>query len=277
MGRTRANTAFGDTGPAPRLEFEKGRRGLRGSLPTCMDFGVESKRNILHPSGFFCSNCKFYENEISSGKTKKIKRDSHAYACQANHYDWVYPREKWTVSGNQFMSVEEIRQEEERIQKQERADTRAARKRKHEAISISFPLDEEDDVMEGAPSQKNIPNEGDIDSSDNNDESQEIAVLPSLLLAYNNASNVDNQPASNVDNQPVIIQKLREQIAVLELKIAGLRRSVCRWRNRCKDLSENEVGANGSTLIECANDAVEHLMPSECRFLQVSGHRSDKA
>jgi len=77
--------------------------------------------------------------------------------------------------------------------------------------------------MEGAPSQKNIPNEGDIDSSDdNNDESQEIAVLPSLLLTYNNASNVDNQPASNVDNQPVIIRKLREQIAVLELKIAGL-------------------------------------------------------
>jgi len=109
MGRTCTNTAFGDTGPAPRLEFEKGQRGLRGSLPTCMDFGVESKRNILHPSGFFCSNCKWYENEISSGKTKKIKRDSHAYACQANHYDWVYPREKWTVKGgNQFMPVEEI-------------------------------------------------------------------------------------------------------------------------------------------------------------------------
>ncbi len=71
MGRTRVNTSFGDTAPAPRLEFEKGQRGLHGSKPTCMDFGVGYKRKILHPSGYFCSNCYWYENEITAEEGRK--------------------------------------------------------------------------------------------------------------------------------------------------------------------------------------------------------------
>jgi len=47
-----------------------------------------------------------------SGGGKRIKHDSHVYACQATHYNWVYPQEKWTVSPNQFMSVDEICKEE---------------------------------------------------------------------------------------------------------------------------------------------------------------------
>jgi len=108
MGRTRSNTVFGDTGPVPQLDFEKGRRGLRGTKPTCTDFGVDQKRNVLHPAGYFCSNCYWYENEVMAGRGKRVKRNSQAYACQSNHYDWVYPREKWTVLRNRFMSVKEI-------------------------------------------------------------------------------------------------------------------------------------------------------------------------
>jgi len=122
MGRTRSNMSFGDTGPVPKLDFEKGRRGLRGSTPTCIDFGVGWKRNVLHPSGYFCSNCYWYENEVMAGRSRRVKRNSHAYACQSNHYDWAYPREKWTVCGKNFMSVQEIREEEDRLQKEEVAN-----------------------------------------------------------------------------------------------------------------------------------------------------------
>jgi len=116
MGRTCSNTSFGDKTPAPRLDFNKGGCVLCGRAPvapTCTDFGVGNKRNVLHPTGYFCSNCYWYENEIMAGRGKRIKCDSQAYACQSNHYDWAYPREKWTVKGNHFMSANEIRSEEE--------------------------------------------------------------------------------------------------------------------------------------------------------------------
>ena len=99
MGRTRSNKLFGNTDPPPKLEFEK-CHSQQGTNPTCTDFGVGQKQLVLHPTGYFCSNCDWYECQIMSGGGKWIKRDSHVYACQANHYDWVYPQEKWTVMGN---------------------------------------------------------------------------------------------------------------------------------------------------------------------------------
>ena len=169
------------------------------------------------------------------------------------------------------MPVEEIRQEEEKMKKQERANARASRKQKHQASSIYFPLEDEDEdvVMEAAPSTKGITGEGIVGCSDDSDDCQEIAVLPLLLQANDNASNVNNQPA--------IIQQLREQIEMLERNVVGLKKSVCRWRNRYNDVMEKMVVEKGSTMIECANDAVEHLMQSEYRFMKLSGCRSDKA
>jgi len=117
MGRMRSNTSFGNTTPAPKLDFERGWHGLCSRKPTCTDFGIGHKRNVLHPSGYFCSNCKWYENAVMAGQGNRVKHDSQAYACQANHYDWAYPREKWTVVGNHFMPIHKIEKEEERLQK----------------------------------------------------------------------------------------------------------------------------------------------------------------
>jgi len=87
MGRTRSNKQFGNTDAAPKLEFEK-RWSQRGSTnPTCIHFGVSSKRRILYPTCYFCSNCKWYKDQISSGGGTRIKHDGQKYACQANHYD----------------------------------------------------------------------------------------------------------------------------------------------------------------------------------------------
>jgi len=91
MGRTRSNKQFGNTDPTPTLEFERRRSQRGGTNPTCIHFGVGPKRLILYPTGYFCRNCEWYEDQISSGGGNRIKCDSHKYGCQAKHYDWVYP------------------------------------------------------------------------------------------------------------------------------------------------------------------------------------------
>jgi len=50
------------------------------------------------------------------------------YVHQANHYDWVYPQEKWTVLGNHFLTVNEIHQEEERCHQEAEGEKRACKK-----------------------------------------------------------------------------------------------------------------------------------------------------
>jgi len=67
---------------------------------------------------------------------KQIKRDSHVYACQANHYNWVYPQEKWVVMGNWFLTVDEIHQEEERWCWEIEGEKRACKKHKYEAVLL---------------------------------------------------------------------------------------------------------------------------------------------
>ncbi len=42
-----------------------------------------------------------------------MNKERQLCSCQTNHYDWVHPREKWTVAGNWFLTVNEIHQEEE--------------------------------------------------------------------------------------------------------------------------------------------------------------------
>jgi len=60
------------------------------------------------------------------------------------------------------------------------------------------------------------------------------------------------------------------------MKIVGLWKSVSCWRNQYGELMEKEVEDKGSIMIECATDAVEHLMQSENQFMKVSGQRSNK-
>jgi hypothetical protein len=56
--------------------------------PTCLVFGPH--REILYQGFFFCSNCKLYEDAISSGGfSKKLNRDSRHFICQANHFYYV--------------------------------------------------------------------------------------------------------------------------------------------------------------------------------------------
>ena len=81
MGRTRSNKQFGNTDTAPKLEFKKCQSQRGSTNPACIHFGVGSKRLILYPTGYFCSNCKSYEDHISSGGGKKIKCDGQKYAC----------------------------------------------------------------------------------------------------------------------------------------------------------------------------------------------------
>jgi len=226
MGRTRSNTSFGDTKPAPRVDLNKGQRSLRSKapiFPTCLDFGVNIKRKVLHPTGYFCWNCKWYEDAIMSGSGgNKVKQDSQRYACRANHYDWAYPREKWTVIGNHFMSANEIRSEEARLQQEEIANARASRKRRHEAISISDVLEDdgEDNMVEKAALEDagqevsvitDKANGGLCSDADDTD-ACEVAVSPAVVFNVN-----DNAIAGIDNNHPQItLDRLREQVAQLE-------------------------------------------------------------
>jgi len=69
MGGTIKNKSFGDTNPPPKLEFEK-CCSRRGANPMCTNFFFVCKQLVLHPTGYFCSNCKWYENQIMSGGGK---------------------------------------------------------------------------------------------------------------------------------------------------------------------------------------------------------------
>jgi len=155
-----------------------------------------------------------------AGQGNRIKRDSQEYACQANHYDWAYPREKWTVIGNHFMPVHEIQKEEERLQKEEAANARRSCKRKH-AISISFPLEDEDEVGDVCHYDKNVAKdtrkEGSPDTSDVEDAEKyggsAAAVMPLMLTSDRNDSIVGN-------NHPELLQQLREKVEHLEKEVA---------------------------------------------------------
>ena len=204
MGRTRSSKSFGDTSPPPKFEFDK-RRSRRGTNPTCTDFGVGQKRLILHPSGYFCSNCEWYKNQVMSGGGKRIKRDSRVYACQANHYDWVYPREKWTVSGgNQFMSVDEIRKEEERSQRESEVEKRVYKKCKHH-IMIRDIATIDDDESCSVVIAENAADKSDVRS----DAECSHASSDVVFSASSEAAHVSDQ------QQSTTIMDLEERIVTL--------------------------------------------------------------
>jgi hypothetical protein len=61
--------------------------------PTCLLFGPD--RESLYNGYFFCSNCKFYEDAISSGGySKKLSRDSKRFRRTANHTDFLIPTDR---------------------------------------------------------------------------------------------------------------------------------------------------------------------------------------
>ncbi len=285
MGRTRSNKTFGDSKPPPKLEFEKRRSG-RGANPTCTHFGVGQKRIILHPSGYFCSNCEWYESQILSGGGKRIKRDSRMYACQANHYDWVYPREKWTVSGNHFMSVEDIRKEEERCRLKEVAEKRARRKQKYEAMISDLATVTADDEDNSVVAGVLMANDEEADESacefvidgDNNiglsdGECSDAAPEVALLGATNMVSNMQQMTAAN--NHTVIIEKLKESVAALRKELRHMQQHAQRWKTRYMEVAG--AHGEGAHLVECASKAIEQLMHSEDRYMRSSGRRGEKA
>jgi len=267
MGRTRSNKSFGDSAPAPKLEYEIGRCGLRGSKPTCTDFGVGQKRNVLHPTAYFCSNCSWYENEVMAGKGKRVKRNSQSYRCVSNHYDWVYPREKWTVSSNKFMTVQEIKEEERKRKREETLNARAERKRKCLAFSISVILEEEEDAQEDAAalSYAKENTKGDLAVSEDDTEVCEEIVAPPDCLSGRNVG------ASHDDNQPEMIKRLKEQVELLENALNRRRKSECRWKNKYEEQMLKDGVPCGSTLVECATRAIEQLMQSENQFVEICG------
>jgi len=192
MGRTRSNTSFGDTGPAPKLDFEKGGCGLHGTNPSCTDFGVGYTWHVLHPSGYFCSNCRWYKNEVMARTAKKVKRDSHAYACQANHYDWATPEKNGqSLAETASCLLQKIPEEEECLQKEKVTNIRALCKRKHQAM---FLFEEEDLTEEVASSsgKEATVSINETTCSNNTNKSGEITAPPFLLIPDHNANDANN-------------------------------------------------------------------------------------
>ena len=204
-----------------------------------------------------------------AGRGKRIKRDSLAYACQANHYDWAYPREKWTVCGNKFMSLPEIRQEEERLRNEDAVNARAARKRKHQAARISILLEEEDQTGDAAFHENNdmMNKQNALSSDDCHKECGETA--PSCLFAM--------APTAHADNHPEILQQLQEKVALLEKEIARLQKSEYRWKMRYNHITREEMVEKYCTATEWADKATEYVMQLEDKFMVVCGRRGENA
>jgi hypothetical protein len=58
--------------------------------PTCSDYGLD--RYWQHEGYFFCSHCSFWDSHIRDPSiSKRIKRTSKRFACQANHQSWIVP------------------------------------------------------------------------------------------------------------------------------------------------------------------------------------------
>jgi len=176
------------------------------------------------------------------------------------------------------MSVKQIKEEEERRQKEAVEHARAAKKRKHQGISVSFLLEEledEQEVIEEAASEAidgasktvtnlDVSNDGQA-SDDDREECGMLRTPPVLLLASQNAS------ANHVDNQTEIIEKLTKRVAFLEKEMIHLERSMLRWRSKYKDVTQNKLEETGSTLIESVHKAVDVLMRSEDQYMELSG------
>jgi len=203
-----------------------------------------------------------------AGRGKWIKRDSLAYACQANHYDWAYPREKWTVCGNKFMSLPEIRQEEERLRNEDAVNARAARKRKHQAARISILLEEEDQTGDAAFHENNdmMNKQNVLSLDDSHKECGENA--PSCLLAMATA---------HADNHPEILQQLQEKVALLEKEIARLQKSEYQWKMRYNHITREEMVEKYCTATEWADKATEYVMQLEDKFMVVCGQQGENA
>jgi len=300
MGRTRSNKLFGNTDPPPKLEFEK-RRSCRGSNPTCTHFGVANKRRFIYPSGFFCCNCEWYESQITSGAGNRIKRDSQKYACQAYHYDWVYPREKWTVSGNKFMSVEDIQYEEERCRLEEAAEKRACRKRKydqspiideslistagnddnnnsHSVMSIQAPRMQESVVDEDAKISDGDDSDGDTCCNTSSDED---VLLGHKVTLTNDAQDVMAKPGTlSTNHTEETVVYLKKRIAALKKKLEQTQQNMHRWKRKCLEsiaVSSGVVAGEGVHVVQCASTAIEQLMHSEEQYMYSSGRHSVKA
>jgi len=167
------------------------------------------------------------------------------------------------------MSANKIRSEEARLQQEEIANVRALRKRRHKAISISVVLEDdgEDNMVEKAALEDVGPKfsvttdkaNGGLCSDADDANACEVAVSPAVVFNVN-----DNAIAGIDNNHPQrTMDRLREQVAQLENTVVRLRKSECRWRKKYDDLLQDAFLFNGSTLKECADNAVEYLMKSE--------------
>ncbi len=96
----------------PRAAFRSLRRTKE--KPTCLLFGPH--RETLYHGFFFCSNCKLYEDAISSGGfSKKLNRESRRFRCQAKHTDLMFPTDRLVDDDNWKSSSRPINATNERL------------------------------------------------------------------------------------------------------------------------------------------------------------------
>jgi hypothetical protein len=81
--------------PSPDAAYIRSLRRTK-EPPTCLLFGP--LKGELYPDHFFCSNCKQYENCISTGSFHgNANRDSRHFRCTAKHTDYFLPTHKKKV------------------------------------------------------------------------------------------------------------------------------------------------------------------------------------
>jgi len=132
---------------------------------------------------------------------------------------------KWTVSGNQFMSVDNIQKEEERCKREAEAEKRAYKQGKHQTLIVS-----EEEVM---------TTDDDKDAHDSillNENSKHSSMTESDeewdLLSVSNEVVVDTQQQSTdkADNHTDIIAELEEKVASLRKELRRLQQNNRHWK-----------------------------------------------
>jgi hypothetical protein len=87
-----------------------------GNKATCILFGPFHESIY---SGFFCANCKSYEDATSAGYGRKVKQNSARFKCTANHTDFMFPTDKLLVDIDDIKrksdSVEDVSCDEESV------------------------------------------------------------------------------------------------------------------------------------------------------------------
>lgn len=193
--------------------------------PTCSDFGP--CRRLLFPNAFFCSNCAWWDEELSLKNTKAFHR-GRRFQCHANHMSWICPTDL-LVGCEKWRRVS--------------ADTQSRKDTKHTSDScvLDTVVEEDDDetddkMIEGSKKDDCIVNE----------KSQEF-----LLVNFES----DNDETDVAETGSRMDSSVESSVLDLEKKLLNAQKRLHVWRQKYLDIQKRIEKLHPS-----ANDAVSFIV-----------------